>query len=129
MKSVDEGISILREFREHRYFINQKAINTFIEYGSNMDLLKTVNAICDPSLGIFPSKESAEILYKRLNSIQSGDYVERLRKRLEEAREDTDPEEEYTPYEHLRVVKENSDFFAIEPQVDIERDILGQSHS
>ena len=52
-----------------------------------------------------------------------------LRKRLEEAREDNDPEEEYTPYEHLRVVKENSDFFAIEPQVDIERDILGQSHS
>lgn len=56
MKSVDEGISILREFREHRYFINQKAISrtclcvvivldTFIEYGSNMDLLKTVNGI------------------------------------------------------------------------------------
>lgn len=56
MKSVDEGISILRTFREHRYFINQKAISrmclcvvivldTFIEYGSNMDLLKTVNGI------------------------------------------------------------------------------------
>lgn len=51
---MDDGISILREFRQNKYFINKKAIRnecllrvihvgTFIEVGSNLDLLKTVN--------------------------------------------------------------------------------------
>lgn len=61
---MDDGVSILREFRQNKYFINKKAIRiecflcvipvgTFIEVGSNLDLLKTVNGtllICVHSL-------------------------------------------------------------------------------
>mgnify|MGYP000020881009 FL=1 len=36
-------------------------------------------------------------------------------------------EEEYTPFEHLRKVKENSDFYALEYTVDVNRDILGKA--
>lgn len=49
---------------------------------------------------------------------------------MEEAAASPAPAEEeevYTPYEHLRTIKEDSDFFAIEPQIDLERDILSQS--
>lgn len=45
-------------------------------------------------------------------------------------KEETKEEDEvYTPYEHLRTVLEDSDFYALEYTVDVDRDILGkQSH-
>lgn len=48
---------------------------------------------------------------------------------MEESAASSAPSNEdfYTPYEHLRTIKEDSDFFAIEPQIDLERDILSQS--
>lgn len=45
-------------------------------------------------------------------------------------KEETKEEDEvYTPYEHLRTVIEDSEFYALEYMVDVDRDILGkQSH-
>ena len=38
-----------------------------------------------------------------------------------------EPEPEvYAPYEHLRKVKTNADFYALEYTVDVKKDILGE---
>ena len=42
------------------------------------------------------------------------------------SQEKKEEQDNYTPYEHLRTVVENSDFYALEYKVDIERDILGK---
>ena len=42
------------------------------------------------------------------------------------AKEPVEEPDNYTPYEHLRTVVENSDFYALEYKVDIDRDILGK---
>lgn len=43
-------------------------------------------------------------------------------------KEETKEEDEvYTPYEHLRTVIEDSEFYALEYMVDVDRDILGQT--
>lgn len=48
-------------------------------------------------------------------------YLDQMRK--EETKEE---DEVYTPYEHLRTVIEESDFYALEYKVDVNRDILGK---
>lgn len=39
----------------------------------------------------------------------------------------TEESEEYTPYEHLRKITENSDFYTMDFTIDIKKDILGTS--
>ena len=42
-------------------------------------------------------------------------------------KEETKEEDEvYTPYEHLRTVIKDSEFYALEYMVDVDRDILGK---
>ena len=42
------------------------------------------------------------------------------------SQEQKEEQDNYTPYEHLRTVVENSDFYTLEYKIDIERDILGK---
>ena len=72
MGSVDEGAAVLKKFCEHHYFVNEKALNTFILRGMTMDLRKVVNALCDPVITLRPNEYIANILIVRANpSFQS----------------------------------------------------------
>ncbi|KAK8819086.1 hypothetical protein WA538_001663, partial [Blastocystis sp. DL] len=113
MGSVDEGAAVLKKFCEHHYFVNEKALNTFILRGMTMDLRKVVNALCDPAITLRPNEYIANILIKKLQESGDGDSADRFSKRMEELRKNPVKEpEEYTPYEHLRSVVEKSDFYA-----------------
>lgn len=55
-----------------------------------------------------------------------GARVVELDKYLSSIKPEEPKEEVYTPYEHLRTLKPNADFYALEYTVDVKKDILGE---
>ncbi|KAK8820241.1 hypothetical protein WA577_006307 [Blastocystis sp. JDR] len=126
MTSVEDATNILRTFRKNHYFLNSKAISAFILNGLRLDVRKTVDAICDPEIALQPKESVLNVVRGKLRESGDGDYTDKLDKYLSSIKPEEPKEEVYTPYEHLRTVKPNADFYALEYTVDVKKDILGE---
>ena len=55
-------------------------------------------------------------------SIEFDTYVAQMQDMKSKEKE----EEEYVPFEHLRTIKENSDFYTMDFKINLNKDILGK---